>query len=329
MKSHSLAPTLSTSTSPSPIITALWLALAPAIAIGFGRFGYSLVLPAMRADLDWTYAQAGALNTGNAVGYLLGALLTAPLTKTISSRTVMLVGFAISVAALLATGLAHTFPTLLICRALIGASAAFTFISASSLAARLGSTPAESALAMGLALSGPGVGVILTGLMVPFLVAGDHTHWPRAWMMMALLGFVALLGVSFNTRQFGGAASSVDEVEAKEPVHFGALRVAFVAYFLFGLGYIAYMTFLVAYVRSLGASPAAVAVAWAVLGGSMLVSTSVWRRSFERERGGRTLALMGIGGSLSAALPLLSNSVPMLLLSACISASALCPFLPP
>jgi hypothetical protein len=37
----------------------------------FARFAYALILPAMRADLDLTYSQAGSLNTANAVGYLV------------------------------------------------------------------------------------------------------------------------------------------------------------------------------------------------------------------------------------------------------------------
>src|SRR4051812_38369336 len=106
---------------------AFWLALAPAVAIGFGRFGYALVLPAMRADLGWTYAQSGALNTANALGYLAGALLTAAVIRRRGLRSVMLSGLAVSVGALLLAGLTHSYPLLLVCRALVGISAAFTF----------------------------------------------------------------------------------------------------------------------------------------------------------------------------------------------------------
>ena len=49
----------------------LGLALGPAAALGFGRFAYALLLPSMRADLGWTYAEAGALNAANALGYLV------------------------------------------------------------------------------------------------------------------------------------------------------------------------------------------------------------------------------------------------------------------
>jgi predicted MFS family arabinose efflux permease len=51
------------------------LALGPMVALGFGRFSYALLLPPMRASLGWTYTQAGAMNTANGLGYLLGAVL--------------------------------------------------------------------------------------------------------------------------------------------------------------------------------------------------------------------------------------------------------------
>ena len=35
------------------------LAMGPAVGLGLGRFAYALLLPAMRADLGWSYAMAG------------------------------------------------------------------------------------------------------------------------------------------------------------------------------------------------------------------------------------------------------------------------------
>ena len=47
---------------------AVCLSLGSAIALGLARFSYALLLPPMKADLGWTFAQAGALNTANAAG---------------------------------------------------------------------------------------------------------------------------------------------------------------------------------------------------------------------------------------------------------------------
>ena len=55
---------------------ALALSLGAAVSLGITRFAYGLLLPPMRADLGWSYTLAGAMNTANAVGYLVGALAT-------------------------------------------------------------------------------------------------------------------------------------------------------------------------------------------------------------------------------------------------------------
>ena len=60
---------------------ALALSLGAALSLGIARFAYGLLLPPMRADLQWSYALAGAMNTANAVGYLIGALLTPALLR--------------------------------------------------------------------------------------------------------------------------------------------------------------------------------------------------------------------------------------------------------
>jgi hypothetical protein len=54
--------------------TSLWivagLSMGPVIALGLARFAYALLLPAMRGELGWSYADAGAMNAANAAGHL-------------------------------------------------------------------------------------------------------------------------------------------------------------------------------------------------------------------------------------------------------------------
>ncbi len=42
-------------------LPAVGLALGPAVALGLARFAYALLLPAMRTDLSWSFAQAGTI----------------------------------------------------------------------------------------------------------------------------------------------------------------------------------------------------------------------------------------------------------------------------
>ncbi|MGC5371953.1 YbfB/YjiJ family MFS transporter, partial [Klebsiella pneumoniae] len=56
------------------------------------RFSYALLLAPMRSDLGWPYLIAGGMNTGNALGYLLGALLTPRLMRRYQAHRVLIAG---------------------------------------------------------------------------------------------------------------------------------------------------------------------------------------------------------------------------------------------
>ena len=76
----------------SPLWTAMLLSLGAAISNGLSRFSVGLLLPMMRADLGWSYLMAGAMNTSNAVGYLLGALTTPALLRRLAPWPVLVIG---------------------------------------------------------------------------------------------------------------------------------------------------------------------------------------------------------------------------------------------
>src|SRR5215467_9248718 len=81
------------------------LSLAPAVANSFARFAYALLLPAMRAQLSLSYSQAGSLNTANALGYLVGAVLAAACVSRLGNRRLFCVGMVVTVVALFGSGL--------------------------------------------------------------------------------------------------------------------------------------------------------------------------------------------------------------------------------
>src|SRR5690349_8574770 len=80
----------------SEIAIAVGLSAGAAVALGFSRFAYALLLPAMRADLGWSYVEAGALNTAIGAGYILGALVAAWTAKRWGTARAFLYGFAAS-----------------------------------------------------------------------------------------------------------------------------------------------------------------------------------------------------------------------------------------
>src|SRR5258708_39527582 len=68
------------------LMLAAGLSLGSAIALGLARVAYALLWPSLKLDLGWSFAQAGALDTANALGYLLGALAYPRLARRVAAR---------------------------------------------------------------------------------------------------------------------------------------------------------------------------------------------------------------------------------------------------
>jgi len=88
------------------------------------------------------------------------------------------------------------------------------------------------------------------------------------------------------------------------------------SYAMFALGYIGYMTFVIAWMRLNGASTATVIAVWFVLGLATLLAPLVWRKPAEHWPGGRPLAAVMAVLTAGAVLPLASTQPAAMLLSA-------------
>ncbi|MGH3391645.1 MAG: YbfB/YjiJ family MFS transporter, partial [Actinomadura sp.] len=168
-------------------LVALALAAGPVVALGFTRFAYALLLPSMHEELGWSYAQAGGMNTANAVGYVIGAAVAAVATRRFGSRRAFLCGLVISALALLATATTSELSALFLLRFVGGLTTAVTFVVGSVLAARIDVKGGRrrSALLIAVYMAGVGIGVVVSGLVVPVaLTAGDAIGWRLGWLVM-------------------------------------------------------------------------------------------------------------------------------------------------
>ncbi|MEY3939289.1 MAG: hypothetical protein RL659_2130, partial [Pseudomonadota bacterium] len=141
----------------------------------------------MRDDLSWTYTIAGSMNTFNAVGYLIGALITSPMLKRWGAVPVLIGGAFMASLLMALTGFFSETPILLLQRLLAGVVSAAVFVSGGLLAAMLGShRPSQSGLLLGLYYGGTGWGIVLSALFVPaaLLAANEQSlvhPWAWAW----------------------------------------------------------------------------------------------------------------------------------------------------
>lgn len=267
---------------------ALALALSAAVSLGLARFAYALLLPPMRDDLGWSYLLAGAMNTANAAGYLVGALLLPALLRRVDARSLMLAGGAASALLLVLHGALRHDAALLLARGLTGVGSAAAFASGGVLAARLASNlPAGARVTpgqvLGLYYGGTGLGIVLSTLLVPPL------SWPAAWVALGLAAALATAATAAGTR---GLRAPPTPGAARVPARWAPMRWALLAYLCFGLGYIGYMTFVVALLRDQGWPPGAVLLFYALLGLGVVASSWLWAGLLQRWRGGQTLALL-------------------------------------
>ena len=315
----------------------LWLALAlsmgAAVSLGITRFAYALLLPPMRADLGWSYTLAGAMNTVNALGYLLGALATPLLLRRGPPGALMLVG---AVLATLFMGLCGFFleaAPLLLQRLLAGVASAFMFITGGLMAARLGALDApRSGLLLGLYYGGTGWGISLSALLVPaVLQAAPQPHaWTWAWWALALACGAATALLVWPVRVLrrmdvvaAAAAPSTSSPASAAVVAGVAARVfkvrdfapALAGYAMFGVGYIGYMTFVVALLRAQGVGGGAVTLFYALLGLAVVLSSRIWAGLLDRQRGGGALARLNALLGLATVLPALTSAWPVALAS--------------
>jgi predicted MFS family arabinose efflux permease len=290
------------------------LSLTPTIGLGIGRFAYSLVLPDMRDSLGWSYSAAGFMNTINAAGYLAGALIASALVKRFGLSAVVRWGTVATVASLALWALSGNFVVLSFARLLAGVGAAVGFVASGALAATIAqSKPERANFLLSLFYAGPGSGILLSGLIAPFtLQAFGPGSWWIVWWAMTLLA--AIMIVPLLLTRFGANAEIADPT----PVRF-AIRPALIylaGYFLFGAGYIAYMTFMIAYVRDAGGGAPAQSAFWCLIGLSAFATPWIWRRVLALDRGGRSTAIILAVNAVGAALPLFGHSVVLLAISA-------------
>ncbi len=306
---------------PHPALTILILALAPAVGLGIGRFAYSLVLPDMRDSLGWSYSSAGFMNTVNAAGYLAGALVAARLSARFGLFALIQAGTLACVLSLALCGLTADFTLLSFARLVTGLGAALAFVAGGALSAIIAQTrPARASFLLSLFYAGPGAGIALSGLISPFtLAAFGPGSWWIVWLLLAGLSAVIMLPL---VKAPAGSASGPMARPAAGLFSPGSIAVYLAGYFCFGVGYIAYMTFMIAYVRDGGGGPVAQATFWCLVGLSAFASPWLWSRLIARARaGGATAVLLAIN-AFGAALPLFGHDMWLLAISALVFGSA-------
>ena len=298
-----------------PITTAIALAFGAAIALGMARFAYGLFLPFMVEDLSWSYTVAGSMNMANALGYFIGALCTAYLFRKYRAAHALLVSAVVVSLLMGLSALLTNTSGLFIVRTLTGVASAPVFIGGAVLVARLGNLHASrSGLLIGIYYGGCGLGIILSSVLVPASVEWAQQHnidhsWQPGWWWLAIAGLV--LTVLMIIPSLAIPAGNSEQSQRSDSGVRQYLPLV-IGYGLFGMGYIGYMTFVIALLKNTGLQPETVNLFYLILGLAVMISARLWAAALDNYRGGKTLAilnsLIGIACLLPACVALLFNA---------------------
>jgi MFS family permease len=293
--------------------------------LGFGRFAYPMLLPNMRGSLGFNYAEMGLLSGAIMMGYLLFSLIGGMLATRFGPKRVVIASLLCGAFAMFFISRLSAFSPLLFFSFAMGAGAAGSHISITTMPMawfeemRLGR-------ALGIVTGGTGLGIIVTGLLLPYLLFSlGKEAWRQCWLLLGLITFlVALIGWVLLKEKPGQVACLPSGPNRNEAAVFSKevrsglnIKSIFIIYFLFGFAYNIYATYFVAHmVEEIRLTEKTAGDIWAIFGWMCTASGLIW--GYVSDRLGRRKALLWNNGiiSFSVLLPLLLHQPFFLGLSA-------------
>lgn len=272
------------------ITTLATVALAAAVAQGFGRFTFGVVLPDVREDiLGGSNTLAGFIATANTAAYLVGALLVGSFSARLTPVGAVRLGLCFSTGGLITAVLAPNAVVLTLALVSMGLGGAAIWIPSPGIAGTV-VAPRNRGLAVGLTGSGVGLGIIFSGQLNQRLVTSGG-NWRDVYTVHSTIAVVAIVLVFLVLRDRGGTQPSggfggfavLRQLDGWKPIT--------ACYFIYGFGYLLVIAFLVARLQDdSGYTPGRASAIFALAGASTIFGGVLMGRVSDRF--GRRLTLM-------------------------------------
>ena len=297
--------------------------LALASALGIGRFVYTPILPHMADALGLSKSSAGLIASANFLGYLVGAMLTTARRLPGGRRTWFVASVAVGAACLVAMAVASTMAAFLLLRFTGGVAAAAMLICGSALVLDRLAAAGRSALSA-VFFTGIGAGIVVSSLLIDVLSLWS-VGWRGLWFASGIAAGLALPFVAWLVPPDRPGASATTG-DGPLPSGFWVLTLS---YGLFGIGYVATATFLVAAVRGSPSGALLEPTVWVVVGLAAIPSTLAWNAAARRVGALRAYQLAclvqacGVAAGARADIPAMALIAAALLGATMVSLTAL------
>jgi predicted MFS family arabinose efflux permease len=293
----------------------VWLRLSIAgaatlmVGMGIGRFSYSPMIPALIEAGALSETEAGYVGAANFAGYLVGALAAPLIRRSVGEAHAMRLCLVLSLASLFASILPWGFIWLVLWRGLVGACVGVMMIYCLAIATR-NAPPGKLGAATGITYTGVGVGILLSGTLVPWLL---DLGLAAAWTGVALIGMTGAAIGFWGWRAAGpdAAAPSAENRKLSLPrLKWTSTVIGLIsARALFSVGLIPHTIYWVDFlVRGLGNDMAFGGWHWALFGIGAILGTYLWGRLADRIGFRLGLALAFGAVAVGIALPVIHSA---------------------
>lgn len=264
-------------------------ALVIMVVVVFARLSYGFILPFMRGALGLSYQQAGTLGTASALGYLLLIMVAGMVASRWGGRLAVLSGVAMTMIGFTGLALASDYRLLVALMALLGFGTAFAYTPVISLLAAW--FPERRGAVIGIANSGVGLGLLLSGSLVPLLHAAYADRgWRIAWALFALTALAALIAGFFLLRNPATAGpTGVHKIDKAEVFRNSHVITVGLLYGIVGITYIVQAVFMYSYALESGIAALTAGRLAAASGILSIFSSPCW--GWLSDRYGRALVL--------------------------------------
>jgi MFS family permease len=284
--------------------------LAMLVGIGIARFGYAPLIPALIAGHWFNASAAFWLGAMNFLGYLVGALGMRSWRRPVHTRAAVVGLMAVTSLCLLASAWNAGVVYAAIWRLLSGITGGALMVLMG--AAVVGRAPvSKRGQVGGITFAGMGVGMTVSGLLIPWLV---HFGLVETWIVLGLvsLALTGIVAAIMPPSAITPAAPAPGTRTLNKPIIF-----LFIGYALCALGFVPHVLFLSSFVAiGLGRGVAAGAGLSAILGLAAALGPPVLGRLADRFGFLTTLAASYFVMAVAVALPVFSGNPVILAVSA-------------
>ncbi|TWI54727.1 MFS transporter [Halalkalibacter nanhaiisediminis] len=155
-------------------------------SLGFGRFSMGAILPFMREGLALDYRQMGFIASSAFIGYLISVSIIGYFVIRFNAKTVINYSLLIICVGMVVCANATSFWLAYGGCLLLGLGSGGSSIPAMGLAGRWFSNE-KKGMAIGFAMGGLGLGIVISGLVVPLIINVTIEGWRVSWYILTVI----------------------------------------------------------------------------------------------------------------------------------------------